>query len=123
VSIVPVRNKSFKTADTYGLALDSSYTLGLALRFLRTYASANCGKRGGLIDDLVCALEVALFDLIDKLGDVDLYGTSLNARHILAAEATERLVDSHFIGITDSNLFKIVSSYLGLLSRHGVLYK
>ena len=44
--IVPIGNKSFKSADANALALDSSYTLRFALCFLRTNSAAYRRERG-----------------------------------------------------------------------------
>ena len=105
------------------LTLDTSYALGLALYLLRTYTAANCGERGGLGNDLICALEVTLLDLGDELGNVNFNGASVNTRHILAVQASVSLVDCHLFGITESNFFKVMSANLGILSGHRVSCK
>ena len=44
VCSVPVCYESFKTSDSNGFASYFVYALALALCFLRTYTSADCGK-------------------------------------------------------------------------------
>jgi hypothetical protein len=117
---VPVSNESFKTSDTYALALDAANTLGLALSLLRTYTAANCGKRRGLGNDLVSAFKVAFLDLGNEFGNMDLNGASVNARHMLAVKAAVSLVDSGFLGIAESYFFEVMCSYQGILVGHGV---
>jgi hypothetical protein len=121
--VVPVRNKALKSADTNGFTLDASYTFRLALCFLGANSSANCGKAGGLVDYLICALEVALFDSVNELGNVDIYGTTGYARHMLAGETTKRLVDCHFFCITYCYLVEVSRANEGILMRHRILFK
>ena len=118
--IVPVCNKSFQTTDTNRLTLDASDTLGLTLRFLRTNTTANSGKRRGLGDDLICALKVALFNLRNKLGDVNFNGAAGNAGHILAVQTSVCLIYCLLLCITECNLLKIVCAYLRILYGHFV---
>jgi hypothetical protein len=123
VSIVPVCNESFKTADTNGLTLDTANALGLTLCFLGANTAANCGKAGGLVNYLVCALEVALFDSIDEFGNMYIYRATCYARHMLAGEATKRLVDCHFFCITCCYLKEVSRANVGILMRHRILFK
>jgi hypothetical protein len=120
---VPVCNESFKTADTNGLTLDTANALGLTLCFLGANTAANCGKAGGLVDYLICALEVALFDSVNELGNVDIYRTTGYARHVLAGETTKRLIDCHFFCITYCYLVEISRANEGILMRHRILFK
>ena len=45
LSVMPVRNVSFKTSDSYGFALFAADALAFALGFLRTDSSAYGRKR------------------------------------------------------------------------------
>lgn len=120
VCIVIVRSKSLKTADTYRLALDASYALAFALVLLGTNTSADSGKGAGLGNDLESFLELAVSDLLNELGDLDIYGTARYTGHILAVKASLSLVHSHFLGVSESNLQEVLVSYVRLLGRHRI---
>jgi hypothetical protein len=123
VRVVPIGNKSFKSADAYRLTLDTSYTLRLALCFLGTNSTANCRKAGAFCNNLICALKVALFNSINKFGDMYIYGTTADAWHILAGEATKRLIDCGSLVIAEGNLTEIFATKDGILGRHNVLLR
>ena len=107
--------KSFKTSDTYGVALDSSYTLAFALCLLGTYSSADCRKGAGLGNHSVSFLKLALCYLLDKSRDIDIYGAACHAGHILTAETSLCFVYSDLLCISQSDLQKILVSYIRLL--------
>ncbi|CDE80482.1 unknown [Ruminococcus sp. CAG:353] len=93
VCVVIVSCKSFQTADSYSLALLSSYALALALVLLGAYTTADCGEGAGLGDNAVSALKVTVSDLLDKAGDINIYGAARNAGHSLAVETSLCLVN------------------------------
>ena len=122
MSVMPIGNKAFKSADADGFAFDAANALAFALEFLRTYPAADCGQRGGLLNDLICALEIVLANLCDKLGDMDVDRAAADAGHLRAVETAERLVKRGLFGIAGCNLVKVVCAYFGCLGGHFVLF-
>ena len=116
--VVPVSNKALQTANANGFALDAANTLGLTLSLLGANTAANCGQRGGLIDDLVSALEVAFLDLADELRNMDLNGAAVNTRHSLAVQAAVGLVNGGLLGVAQSDLIKVMCTHQGILGGH-----
>ncbi len=120
---VPVSDESLKTADSYGLAFDSADALGFALCLLRAYTSADCGEGRSLVDDLICTLEISLFDLIDEFGDMYIDRAAGHAGHILAVQAALRLIKSDLFAVADGNFVEVVGTDQRILRGHRVLGK
>jgi hypothetical protein len=120
---VVIGNETLQTADAYGLALDTTDTLGLTLGFLRANTAANCGERGGQGDYLISTLEIALLYLLDELRNGDVYGATLYTNGVLTVETTVCLVDCLLCGVTESNFLKIARTNLGLLCGHRILFQ
>ena len=72
VVAVPVRNKALQTADADGFALDAADALALALMLLRADTAADGGQRTGLGNHVIGGLKIALGDVLDEAGNIDL---------------------------------------------------
>ena len=73
----PVCYETFKFTDGNRFAFDSAYALSFTLGFLGTNTSANRRKRGRLVNDMICSLEVPFFYLGNKIRNMNGYGASL----------------------------------------------
>ena len=96
--------------------------LDFALCLLRADASADGGEGRGQAYDLISALEVALADLFNEFGDMDIDRTSGDAWHMLAVQAAHCLIKSSRFGIAFRDLMEVVRSDGGILYRHWVLF-
>ena len=121
--IVPVGNKALETADADRLTLDAAGADALALSLLRTYTAADRRQRGREADDLVCAFKVALGNLGDKFGDMNVDGAAVHTGTVLAAEAALCLVDGGLLGIAERDLLKVLVADIGCLRRHRILLR
>ena len=122
VVVVVVRNKPLKSANTDGVAFDTANALAFALALLGANPTADCRQGAGKGNYLVGTFKVTLFNLVDKVGNVNVYGATLNAGCIFAVQASLRLVNCNFGGIAQRYLFKIPCSNQGFLGRHRVLF-
>ena len=120
VGIVPVGDKALKAADADRLALDGADALALALRLLRADTTADGGKRGGLVDDLIRALVILFGDLLNEFGDLDLNRAAGNALRILAVQAAGSLVKRLLLGIAEGDLEEVLIADIGVLRGHFV---
>ena len=120
VGIVIVGHKTLQAADTHALALDAADALTLALILLRADTAADGGQRVGRGNDLKCAVEVALGNAGDKLGNTYIHGAAGNALGVLAVEAALCLINGHFFGIAQSHLVEILIADVGVLCGHGI---
>ena len=118
---VVVGHEALQAADGDRLALYAAHALALALALLRTDAAADRGEGVGRGDDLIAALEVALLDLGDELGDADVDGAALDALGVLAGEAALCLALSHGRGVAERDLVEVLGADDGVLLRHRVL--
>ncbi len=123
VSVVPIGDKAFQTPDTHGFAFDTADALAFALRFLRADASAHCGQRAALCNDLIRALIILFLYLSDKFGDIDSYGTARSARHILAVQAAFRLIERLLLRVPQRDLLKVPVADVRVLNGHFVLFR
>ena len=108
----PVSYKSFKLTDRYGFALNTSYTLTLALCFLWTYTATYCWKCWRLSNNLICFFKIAFFYIVNEFRNIDWYWTSLNASCILTIKTTCCFFLCLFCIITKANFIKILVSYI-----------
>ena len=78
-------------------------------------AATDTWQRAILGDDSRRSSEVALAELLDKCGDIDIYGTRRNASWILTIQ-TARGLQLCLLGIIAiAHLFKIGGTYRGIL--------
>ena len=84
VGVVPVGDKPLQTADAHGVALLAPDAVHLALGLLGAHPAADGGQGGGVRDDLVGRLKVALGNLCDELRDMYHDGAALHAGAVLA---------------------------------------
>ena len=124
VGVVPVGDEALETADADGLALLAAHAMHLALALLRTDTAADGGQGGGLVDDLIGALEVPLGDLRDELGDADVHRAAVDTGMVLAVEAARGLVQRLLLGIAQRNLVrKFLLRTLGSWEGMGFLFR
>ena len=121
VGVMIVGYKTLKAADTHALTLNAADALTLALVLLRADTTADGGQRVGRGDDLIRAVEVALGNAGDKLGNTHVHGAAGDALGILAVEAALCLVNGHFLGIAQCHLVEILIADVGVLCGHGIL--
>ena len=75
------------------------------------------------MDDLISGFEIAFGDLSDEIGNMDLYGTSSDARVIFTAEAAFCFIDGLFGCIAESDLFEVFIAHVRRLGRHRILFQ
>ena len=121
IGIMPVCYKTLQTADSNRIALDTAHALALALALLRAYTTAYRRKRAGLRDYLIGSLKIFLFDLTDKVRDLDRYRTPLDTGHIFTIQAPLRLIQSNLFGISQRYLQEILIPNIRILRRHRIL--
>ena len=118
VCVVPVSDESLETSDSYRLEFDAECALALALCFLWADTSADCWERRGLVDDLVCTLDVILLQAADEVWDCDVDRAALDTWPVLAVQASLCLCDCDLVCVSESDLIEVVGTDLWVLDRH-----
>ena len=118
VLAIPVGDKALQTPDRDWLALVAADALGFALRLLRTDTAGKGGQRIGIGDDLIGLFEVALGDLMDKFGNMDIDRAALDTVRLLALQAALGLINGHLSGITQRDFLEILIADVRVLLRH-----
>ena len=96
---VPIRNKSFQTADGHGLSLNAAGTVGFTLAFLCTDASCCTGHVIFCVNKLVGLFKCSGTNSLNKLWDGDPGGTEIDAIGTGAIQTACRLLDRFLRGI------------------------
>ena len=80
---IPVSHEPLKSADGYGLTLDTTDAPGFALGFLGADPAGKGGQSVGGGDDLISGLEVTFLHLGNELGNPDIDGAAFHTLGIL----------------------------------------
>ena len=113
--VVPVGDKALQSADADRVALDAAHADLFALVLLRTYPAADSRQIACIGNDVISSVVVALDDLLNKIGDLNVYRTAAHAGTVLAVEAARRLLLCHLLGVALRHLQKVVRTHLGIL--------
>jgi hypothetical protein len=84
----PIAYKTLQFANSDRFALDTQDARALALILLRTYSTTDARQRTILGDDGRSGSIIALGNLADEGGDINIYGTRRNASRIFTIQAT-----------------------------------
>jgi len=115
---MPVGREPLEPADADGLALLAADAQCLALRLLRTDAAAD-GRQAVRLDDLlVGALEIALGQQHDELGNGDIDRAARDTGAVLAVQAAGRLLDGLLLIVAERDFGEILVADFRLLLRH-----
>ena len=121
--VVPVGNKAFKSADCNRFKFDSERAVLFALRFLRTDSAADGGEGGGVGNDSVSGFVIALFDLCNKVRNVNVYRAAADAGLIFAVKAAVCFLPRNLGGITEGNFLKILFPDYRFLRGHRMFFR
>ena len=122
MGIVPVRHKTFQSADADRVSAHAAYALAFALALLRADAPAHGRKRAVAVDDLVGLLKTSGCKLADKYRNLDMHRAAFDAEGILAVQASSGFFHSCFFVVAHGHLEEIFISDIRFLRRHGMLF-
>ncbi len=112
---VVVGHETLQGANGDRLVLHTHHAAALALRLLRTHASADGRQCRVHADGDVCLVEVLFLDILYETRNVDAHGTGLHAARLLALQAAVGLRDGLALRQSEAHLVEVPCPHLGLL--------
>ena len=119
----PVCSKTLKTANANRFATLSKETVLLALALLGTYTSAYRRQGAGFLYYGDGSVKIPFLHFGNESWNIYFHRASLAALGNLAVQAAVCLSHSGFLIIAQGYLIKIMSTNLGILLRHFMLFK
>jgi len=116
----PVGGETLQVADGHGFALAAQQAVAFALDLLGADPAADGGQAVAFPDLADGLVEVAFGHVFDEARDVDVHGTALDARRILALQAARGFGDGLFRGVAQGHFLEVAGADGGFLLGHGL---